>query len=41
VSAEASLLDYAEPQPDFMSEANKSQCNMSAEASLLGYERSE
>ena len=23
VSAEASLLDYAEPQPDFMSEANK------------------
>jgi hypothetical protein len=24
VSAEASLLDYAEPMPDFMSEANKS-----------------
>ena len=40
VSAEASLLDYAEPQPDFMSEANKvesrksqvaSQCKVSAE----------
>ncbi len=33
VSAEASLLDYAEPQPDFMSEANKDQCKVSAEAS--------
>ncbi len=41
VSAEASLLDYAEPQPDFMSEANKvegqrskveSQCKVSAES---------
>ena len=32
VSAEASLLDYAEPQPDFMSEANKDQCKVSAES---------
>ena len=32
MSAEASLLDYAEPQPDFMSEANKDQCKVSAES---------
>ncbi len=46
VSAEANLFDYAEPMPDFMSEANKvesrkskveSQCKVSEEASLLGY----
>ena len=36
-SAETSSLGYAEAQPDFMSEANKSQSKVSAETSSLGY----